>query len=276
MAKSISLLGQFESKLIKMGTGRLFLGTSSGSTFDGTAKFDTNNPGASWEDAGAIANDFTIAATTDKFKFMNALPSVTRKTFVIGRDATITATFDEFKARVVQTALGLLAPFNIVSGSELVVQASPSPTAKVFTLDSVTGLAPGDEVVVGTTATLPSTANSGLVDSISGAQITLRAALPSGAPATGAKVKERVCAKLIFGGTDAREYPLLFVVDFVNDNKQFVALVPRACAQGNFQPNFNGGKQNIQTAVTWDTLALYDSGIDALSLITCFIFEGEQ
>lgn len=278
MPKATSLMGLIETKQIKLGTGRLFLG-STAAVFPGTAKFDTTVVNSGWLDLGVIGNDAVIQPKADKFIYKNALPEVARKTFVISREATIQATFDEFGAKVIQRALGLNAPFNVLAAAAPTVVGSPTPTSTTFKLTSIATLNAGDEVVVETnTGNLTASTNSGLIDSIDtvGVAITLRQPLPNGAPAASDTLRVRTSTKLIVGDIQDATYQLLFVVDMLQDKKQFVSYMPIVNAQANFQPSVGGGKDIARTQITWDMSALYDSQIDNLALFSMFIFEGEN
>ena len=85
MTTSTALLGSVETKQIKLGHGRIFLGTSGSSSFDGTAKFDTSSPGSAWEDLRCIGNNVTLTCNAGVFAYKNAVPSVTKKKFITGR-----------------------------------------------------------------------------------------------------------------------------------------------------------------------------------------------
>lgn len=276
--KSTSLQGVVQEKNVKMGAGRMFLGDST-AVFDGTAKFDTNNPGSHWEDLGAMAQNVTVNMTTTMLMYKQGIPSNIKKTFVQGRDGTLQAEFDEFKARVIQTALGLIKPINRMAGNNYVIQASPAPTAQVFTLDQVSGLNVGDEVVHATSnGLLTNATDAALVDSIVGNVVTLKSPLPNGAPTALDALDVRISAKLVFGSSDVRTYPLLFVVDFVTDKKQFVSFFPKVSSKGAFNPTglHSLGSDHVKTTIQWDIYGVYDADVDDIALAQFFPFEGEE
>lgn len=276
MVTSPAILGTVETKMLKLGAGRIYLGTSPTATFDGTAKFPTNAPGPDWEDLRCLGQNVTLNANTSMFAYKNAVPSVTKKKFVIGRDVTLSADFEEFKSRMVQAALGILAPVNKLAATEYVVQAAPGPTSQIFTLDSVAGLNLGDELVIASaTGGLASTQNAGLIGAINTLAITLREPAQT-APVAGWKVKKRISSKLIIGGSDVLVYPLIFVVDFVQDKKQFVAFFPNVSSAGSFSPNLGGGQSNTTVAVAWDCYGAYDAAIADNVLASMYMFEGED
>ena len=275
MPKPTSILGSVETKEIKLGAGRIFRGGVS-ATFLGTAKFDTNSLGSGatgWEDMMAIANDATIQATANMYKFMNGVPATFKKGFVTGRDAQLSVTLDEFRSRAIQTALGLNSPINKLSATLMTI--SGSPTATVFTVDTVSGLAVGDELVVeASSGLLAASTNSGIVDLIASLTITLRQALRD-VPAATWVSKKRVSTKLPFGGSDVKTYPLIFVVDFVQDKKQFVAFAPKVSSAGSFNPGMGGGADHAKIGLAWDIYGQYDSDLDDNVLFNFFLFEDE-
>lgn len=277
MAKPTSILGSVETKQIKLGAGRVYRGGAS-ATFAGTAKFDSASLGTGatqWEDLRSMANDATISNTANMFKYMNGVPSVFKKGVVTGREATLQATFDEFKSRIIQTALGLNNPVNKLAATLMTIAASPSPTASVFTVDTVTGLVAGDEIVVeAASGSLAASSNSGLVDSIATLAITLREPLRD-TPVSTWVAKKRVSTKLCFGGSDVKTYPLLFVTDFVLDKKQFVAFFPKVSSQGSFNPAMGGGTDSAKIGISWDAYGVYDADVDDNVLCSFFVFEDE-
>lgn len=274
MAKPTSILGSVELKQIKLGAGRLFRGTSASVAFAGTAKFDTNTPGTSWEDMKCIAQDATINASADMYRYSNGVPSTFKKGFITGRQTQLNVTFDEFRSRVVQTALGLNNPINKLGAQEYV--AGGTPTSTVILLDTVTGLSVGDELVFASaTGGLPASVNSGIIDAINTLTVTMREPLLN-TPVSGWKAKERVSTKLCFGGSDVATYPLLFVVDFVLDKKQFVVHINKASSAGNFAPNMGGGSESAKVGVAFDCYGVYDSDLDDNVLASFFMFEDEQ
>lgn len=276
MVTSTPILGSVETKQLKLGKGRFFLGSPS-ATFDGTAKFDTSNPGATWEDLMCIGDNVQVNASAGMFQYKNAVPTVTKKKFVIGRDLVVSAEFDEFKSRVIQTALGLLAPINKLGATLMTVQGAPGPTASAFTVDVATGLNTGDEIVVAATSgALASSQNSGLVSSAAAAvAITLRQPLFV-APSAGWVAKKRISSKLVFGSSDVRSYPLLFVVDFVVDKKQFVMFFPTVSSAGTFNPDLGGGQSHAKIGISWDCHAVVDSDVADNVLAVTYLFEDEQ
>lgn len=278
MAKPTSILGVVETKEIKIGAGRIFRGTSAATSFAGTAKFDTNNPGATWEDMGCIATDTTLASNVTMFKYTNGVPTALKKAFVTGRDATLTSSFDEFKSRVLQTALGLKAPINKLVSTLYTVQASPTPTNILFALDTISGLNAGDELVVeATSGLLPASTNAALIDSIATLTINLRTANPLfQTPASTWVAKKRMSTKLCFGGSDVATYPLLYVIDFVSDKRQIVFFFPKVSSTGSFSPKMGAGTAAAMVSIPFDCYGVYDADLDDNVLTEMFLFEDEQ
>jgi hypothetical protein len=274
MGKALSVTGTHESKHIKLGVGRIFIGSQS-ATFDGTTKFNSLTIPSGWEDLGDLGQDVTLNNTTELFKFANGTPALVKRSYVTGREATLQATFNEYKARIIQIAIGLSNPINKVTGSTT-VSASPTPTSTVFTVASASSFAVGDEIIVETVAgDCATSTNTGLISAIATNAITLRQALPKGAPTTGDTVKKRTSAKLVIGGGSVPTYPLLFVVDFQLDNKQFVMFFPKVSSQGTFNPAFGNAKENAKIGVTWDLYGVTDSDFGDSVLAAAYIFEDE-
>lgn len=276
MTKPTSILGSVEPKQIKLGAGRIFRGGAS-ATFPGTAKFDTNSLGTgatAWEDLRCIANDLTINWSAGMYKYSNGVPSVFKKGVVTSREGTLQATFDEFKSRIIQTALGLNNPINKLSAT--LMTATGTPTSTIIAFDTVSGLAVGDEIVVeAVSGSLPASSNSGLVDSIASLTVTLREPLRDGAPVAGWVAKKRVSTKLPFGGSDVKTYPMLLCFDFVVEKKQVVVFIPKASSQGSFAPSLGGGTDHAKTGITFDLYGVYDSDLDDNALAHVFLFEDE-
>lgn len=276
MTKPTSILGSVEAKQIKLGAGRIFRGAAN-ATFAGTAKFDTNSLGSgltAWEDLRCIANDATINLNADTYKYMNGVPAVLKKVVVTGRQGTLQATFDEFKSRIMQTALGLNNPINKLGAT--LMTATGSPTSTVIAFDTVSGLAVGDEIVVeSVSGSLAASSNSGLVDSIVSLTVTLREPLRDGAPSAGWVAKKRISSKLVFGGSDVKTYPLLICYDFVVDKKQLVVFFPKASSLGSFSPAMGGGTDSAKIGIQFDLYGVYDSDLDDNVLAQFFVFEDE-
>jgi hypothetical protein len=274
MVTSTPILGTVETRNIKLGAGRFFRGIA-GATFAGTSKFDTANPGSSFEDLGECAADANVSATQSPFIFRNGVPSTRKKGFVIGREAQINLNFNEWKSRIMQTAIGLTAPINKLAAQEYVVQASPAPTNTIFTFDTVTGLAVNDEIVLGaTTGALPASPAKGLISAIDTLQVTLRQAIPSAllTVASGYKAKEVISTKLPFGGSDVDTFPALYVIDFIG-GAQVVWFFPQVASMGNFGPGMGSGTQNAQIPITFDAYGVYDS--DLADNVVCIPFNFE-
>ena len=278
MAKPLSILGVVETKEIKLGAGRVFRGGSA-ATFAGTAKFDSNNLGSGttgWEDLAAIANDAAIASTATMFNFKNGVPGTFKKGFVTGRDAKLTFTMDEFKSRNIQTVLGLNNPINKLASTLMTIQASPAPTSSVFTMDTVTGLNAGDEIVVeASSGLLAASSNAGIVDNIATLAVTMRQALRD-APSSTWVAKKRISTKLPFGGSQVQTFPMIFVVDFVVDKRQFVVFIPKASSDGTFNPAMGGGTANAKMQGSFDMYGVYDADLDDNILCSYYILEDEQ
>lgn len=254
MAKPLSILGTVETKEIKLGAGRTFRGGAS-ATFAGSAKFDSNSLGSGatlWEDLAAIAQDATITSKANMYKYTSGVPGTFKKGFVTGRDAQLSFTMDEFKSRNIQTILGLNNPINKLALGLMTVAASPAPTSSVFTVDTVTSYNAGDEIVVDpVSGGLATSTNSGIISSIATLAITMRQSLRD-TPVAGWVAKKRMSTKLPFGGSDVATFPLLFVVDFVVDKRQFVCFMPKVSSDGNFNPALGGGTKQADAKVTFD------------------------
>jgi len=271
---SAGLKGNVELKQIKLGAGRLFIGQTSSVTFDGTTKFNTESPASNWKDLGNIANEATLNMTVDMFTLKNGIPSLAKKRFIIGRDGELTVTSNEFSSYVNRLALGLAAPVNKLTGVEKVVAGSPSPTASIFTLDAVTGLAVGDEIAVAaTTGDLASTDNKGLIQAIDTLQITLTAPLYA-APSAGWKVQENRSTKLWFGGGVLPTYPLLYVIDLL-ENKQVVYYFGRVSIKPDYSIDNGRGVENAKLSLVFQTYGVNDTDANASCLCVIYTFEDE-
>lgn len=272
MAGSAGLRGDVNTQQIKLGAGRVFVGTPA-ATFDGTAKFDTSAPASGWSDLGCISNDVTLNMTSELFVFRSGVPATRKKILVIGREGTLQVNFEEFNALVAMLAMGIAKPINKVAATALTVSASPPPTASKFTLSAVTGLVVGDQIGVETVVgDLTSTINTGIIKSISTNEIELYSALPKGAPTTGDSVKEINSQKVSFGGGTITEYPLIFVQDFLGGSQavHFFALV---ASQANFNYTSAGGRENQKTQITFELHGGNDTDTGEFSLDQVFFFE---
>lgn len=270
---SKALRGDSDLTQIKLGAGRIYQGQTSSVVFDGTLKFDTITPPANWRDLGVIMQDVTLNLAATEFAFKTGLPSTRKKTFITGRDGTIQGTFAEFNALINQITMGLLAPINKLGASgPFTVAASPAPTSSTFTLDATTGLAVGDEVVVEAVAgSLAASNNRGIIKSITGLDIVVENPLYL-TPASTWKVREVVSTKLVFGGGDVKTYPLLFVVDLLG-GKQVTYFFPSVSSQGNHNPNFGGGTENMRNQIQFEAYGVLDTDINDMILAACFVFE---
>lgn len=274
MPQGAGIQGTVELRQIKLGAGRIFRGTSA-ATFDGTVKFDTNSPGATWEDLGATEPDTQINCSSSPFIYKNGVPSARKKGFVIAREATVAVNFSEFKARLLQLALGLVAPINKLSATLMTVAASPAPTNTIFTVDTVSGLAANDEVVLASASGgLAASSARGIVSSIATLAITLRQAISStfGTVVSTWVAKKVISTKLPFGGSDVDTYPLLFVKDFIG-GAQIVWFFPQVASMGNLNPAMGSQSENVKIPITFDAYGIYDADLNDIALAIPYNFE---
>lgn len=269
---SAGLKGNVELSQIKLGAGRVFQGLTPTVLFDGTAKFNTEAPAANWRDLGNVSNNASLNMVTDMFTLKNGIPSLAKKRFIIGRDGTLEITLNEFGAYVNQVALALAAPVNKLDATARTVSASPTPTASVFTLSSVAGLAAGDEIVSETVAgNLPSSNNRGIIDNIVGSQVTLEQPLFT-APISADTVKKVISTKLWFGGAALPTYPLLYVID-LTEGKQIVYYFPRTSVKGDYNPDTGNGTENMKLKLTFETYSANDTDAGTAILCAVYLFE---